>query len=137
MFAEAVERAQRFEDQLWDQSDAHRLHGDFGPHNLLLHGDTLSAIDFQDMRLGPSELDLGVTVSDLERSTPHAVTPFLNGYKQVRSLPDWSPRDREAHAALRSLAIVNLALVAPATNIASAFDRHAAVVQQWMASPSG
>ena len=132
-FREATDRVQSHLDLLWSgDNKPHLLHGDFGPHNLLIGEDQLQVIDFQDLRLGFAEQDLGLTIADLARNTPQFITPFLQGYATHRQLPDLSPDIRSTLAAARSLNIMNLALQSPASGIGGLFDRDAHHVLAWV-----
>ncbi len=134
LFVEAIDRVQRQIDELWSQPphSPHLLHGDFGPHNVLVNRGRYQPIDFQDLQFGFDVQDLGITLADLGRSLPESVQLFIDGYSTVRVLPEISPERQALFAAARSLNILNLALVAPGSGITRSFDRHATRVATWM-----
>ena len=133
LFVEAIDRVQRIIDELWQSADTpHQLHGDFGPHNLLVSRRRLQPIDFQDMRIGYPIQDLGITLADLGRNAPAMIKPFVTGYQTVRESPDLDSTTLDALSAARSLNIMNLALLAPRSGIGKALDAHAHRVVRWM-----
>lgn len=135
LFNEAIDRVQQFIDKLWKgDRQPHLPHGDFGPHNLMVHQGQLSPIDFQDLRYGFAVQDLGFTVSDMSRGAPDLVAPLLRGYAGTRELPDLAPDILAVLGAERSLNIMNLALLSPASGIGATLNRHADRIVAWMTS---
>ena len=133
LFVEATGRVQQHIDELWASADEpHLLHGDFGPHNILRYHNRLQPIDFQDLRLGLPVQDLGISLADLGYRNAALVTPFIDGYRDVAELPDLSPKILATHAAGRSLNLMDLALLAPASGIGTALETYVARVVEWM-----
>ena len=134
VFVEATERVQQLIDSLWAEAALphHLLHGDFGPHNVLVSRDTLSPIDFQDLRFGPPQHDLGITIADLRRTDPRLVEPFTAGYEAVNGPIGLSPHELATLSAARDLNIMNLALLAPRAGIGQSLSPAADRVVEWM-----
>lgn len=134
VFDDAALRVQATIDRLWQSGERpHLLHGDFGPHNVLVDNNALAPIDFQDLQFGFAVQDLALSIADLAASTPELVDDFLHGYKSLRPLPDLSPEVRATFAAARSLNIMNLALLAPDSGIGTLLERCEQRVISWMA----
>ncbi|MEM9565322.1 MAG: phosphotransferase [Actinomycetota bacterium] len=122
--AEAVERTQATIDELWRSPphDPHLLHGDFGPHNVLVADDGVRVIDFQDLQVGFDLQDVALATDTLTRRHPDLVEPFHRGYASVRPLPDVSPALAAALRTARDLTIANLAMATPGTGITDLLD---------------
>ena len=134
LFAEAIDRVQRFLDDLW-RSPPHRphlLHGDFGVHNVLVHRGRLNPIDFQDLQSGFAVQDVALTIADLQRSRPELVEPFRVGYESSRPWPELTPPMQEVFSAARSLNVMNLGLHLRRAGFADRLDDHAARIAKWM-----
>lgn len=83
-----------------------RLHGDFHPGNVLVDGDRLHIVDFDDICMGPAVQDLWMFLSgDRDEQTPQLVT-LLDGYEEFRS---FDTRELHLIEALRSLRILRYA----------------------------
>lgn len=133
-FVEATERVQQLIDSFWTDAATphHLLHGDFGPHNILVSRRTLSPIDFQDLRFGPPQHDLGTTIADLRRTDPSLVEPFTAGYEAVNGAIGLSPHELATLSAARDLNIMNLALLAPRAGIGQSLEPAADRIVEWM-----
>ena len=92
---------------------SHRVHGDFGVHNLLWTGNGFLVMDFDDFMIAPAAFDLcwlhvGI---DTMRGNPsrhkaardHATRMFVEGYRELLPLPGDALRHVEALRALRLL----------------------------------
>lgn len=136
LFHEAIDRAQRVIDELWHRPPhaPHLLHGDFGPHNVMRHRSTLTAIDFQDLQFGFDVQDLGLTISDLRRTYADEtlVDALRHGYGSVRSWPSCDEHMMSALSAARSLNMMNLGLNLRRSGFSEFFDRHAQLIHRWM-----
>lgn len=83
------------------------VHGDLHYDNLLLFGDQVRAIDFTGMRLAHYLYDIGVTLYHIYHQGPDIRRAFMDGYQQIRVLPEGGSRAIEAFVAYA--AIDNLA----------------------------
>ncbi len=140
LFREAVARVDAAIAGLWaaPPHPPHLLHGDLGPHNVLVDGaGSLHPIDFQDLLFGFEVQDVGITISDLGRSRPEAVTPYLRGYAERRALPELPPELVAAFAAGRSLNVMNLGLQLRRPGIEAFLDGHTERVRRWMVPGAG
>jgi len=83
-----------------------RLHADFHPGNVLVAGDKLHIVDFDDARSGPAVQDLWMFLSgDRYEQTPQLAT-LLSGYAEFRS---FDARELHLIEALRTLRIMHYA----------------------------
>jgi Ser/Thr protein kinase RdoA (MazF antagonist) len=83
-----------------------RLHGDFHPGNVLVSGDMLHIVDFDDTRSGPAIQDLWMFLSgDREEQLPQ-LSALLEGYESFRR---FDARELHLVEALRSLRIMHYA----------------------------
>ena len=83
-----------------------RLHADFHPGNVLVAGDQLHIVDFDDTRRGPSVQDLWMFLSgDQIEQTPQ-LHALLKGYEEFRQ---FNARELHLVEALRSLRIMHYA----------------------------
>ena len=83
-----------------------RLHGDFHPGNVLVHGEQLHMVDLDDARNGPAVQDLWMFLSgDRAEQTPQLAT-LLDGYEQFRR---FDTRELNLIEALRTLRIMHYA----------------------------
>jgi len=83
-----------------------RLHGDFHPGNVLVHGDRLHIVDLDDTRHGPAVQDLWMFLSgDRAEQTPQ-LSALLEGYEAFRQ---FDARQLHLVEALRSLRIMHYA----------------------------
>ncbi len=140
LFRDAVARVDEVIAGLWAAPPhaPHLLHGDLGPHNVLVGDDgALHPIDFQDLLFGFEVQDVGITISDLGRSRPEAVAPYLRGYAERRALPDLPPELVAAFAAARSLNVMNLGLQLRRPGIEAFLDGHTERVRRWMDPGAG
>lgn len=89
----------------------HRLHGDFGVHNLLWSERGIVVADFDDFMMGPAAFDLcrvyvGLTTAwgdpaSNEAARDQATEVVVAGYRELLPLPDAEVRAIEALRALR------------------------------------
>jgi Ser/Thr protein kinase RdoA (MazF antagonist) len=63
----------------------HRLHGDLHLGNLLLRGDLLWVVDFDDMVVGPAVQDLWLALPGRDAFTARLRESFLEGYEELRA----------------------------------------------------
>ena len=83
-----------------------RLHADFHPGNVLVAGEQLHIVDFDDTRRGPSVQDLWMFLSgDQVEQTPQ-LHAMLEGYQEFRQ---FNARELHLVEALRSLRIMHYA----------------------------
>lgn len=83
-----------------------RLHADFHPGNVLVAGERLHIVDFDDARSGPAVQDLWMFLSgDRNEQTPQLAT-LLSGYEEFRS---FDARELHLIEALRTLRIMHYA----------------------------
>jgi Ser/Thr protein kinase RdoA (MazF antagonist) len=83
-----------------------RLHGDFHPGNVLVSGEQLYIVDFDDARSGPAIQDLWMFLSgDREEQTPQ-LDALLEGYEEFRR---FDARELHLIEALRTLRILHYA----------------------------
>ena len=83
-----------------------RIHGDFHPGNVLVAGDQLHIVDFDDTRTGPAVQDLWMFLSgDRDEQVPQ-LSALLEGYTQFR---EFDARELHLVEGLRSLRIMHYA----------------------------
>jgi Ser/Thr protein kinase RdoA (MazF antagonist) len=83
-----------------------RIHGDFHPGNVLVAGEQLHIVDFDDTRTGPAVQDLWMFLSgDREEQIPQ-LSALLDGYTRFR---EFDARELHLVEALRSLRIMHYA----------------------------
>jgi len=63
----------------------HRLHGDLHLGNLLLRGDLLWVVDFDDMVVGPAVQDVWLALPGRDATTTRLRDVFLAGYEELRA----------------------------------------------------
>lgn len=112
LFAEGATWAQDGIDRLWRDrgADAHLLHGDFHPRNLLVRHRRVVPIDFQDAIWGFEEQDVAITLAMLDHWDPTgaAATALRRGYERRRTWPLAAADLRERLTVARRLQIANL-----------------------------
>lgn len=136
LLVEARARVQDVIDGLWADPPhrPHLLHGDIGPHNVLVFRGRVRPIDFQDLLVGFDVQDVAITVADLRRNAPEAVEPFRSGYRSVRPWPLSDPALEAALVAGRSLNVANLGLLLRRDGFDRRVAAHTAIVRRWMTS---
>src|SRR5262245_8653267 len=74
----------------YDASTFSLIHADLHPGNLLVHGDQLAIIDFDDAGFGWHAYDMAVAMIRYrdELTFPAVKRAFVRGYRTIRSLPD-------------------------------------------------
>ena len=83
-----------------------RIHGDFHPGNVLVAGEQLHIVDFDDTRTGPAVQDLWMFLSgDREEQIPQ-LSALLEGYTRFR---EFDARELHLVEGLRSLRIMHYA----------------------------
>ena len=83
-----------------------RIHADFHPGNVLVHGERLHIVDLDDTRRGPAIQDLWMFLSgDKEEQSPQ-LDALLSGYTEFRN---FQTRELSLIEALRSLRIMHYA----------------------------
>ncbi len=83
-----------------------RLHGDFHPGNVLVDGDRLHIVDFDDTRMGPAVQDLWMFLSGERAEQEPQLEELLDGYTEFR---DFDSRELHLIEALRTLRIMHYA----------------------------
>lgn len=83
-----------------------RLHGDFHPGNVLVLGEKLHIVDFDDTRTGPSVQDLWMFLSGDRAEQIPQLAALLEGYQSFRP---FDARELHLVEALRSLRIMHYA----------------------------
>ena len=83
-----------------------RLHGDFHPGNVLVSGDVLHIVDFDDTRSGPAVQDLWMFLSGDRAEQLPQLAALLEGYESFRG---FDARELHLIEALRSLRIMHYA----------------------------
>jgi Ser/Thr protein kinase RdoA (MazF antagonist) len=83
-----------------------RLHGDFHPGNVLVSGDVLHIVDFDDTRTGPAIQDLWMFLSGDRAEQLPQLSALLRGYESFRR---FDARELHLVEALRSLRIMHYA----------------------------
>jgi len=126
---EAVDRAQRTLDALWREPPhpPHLLHGDVQPGNVMVDGDRVTLIDFQDLAWGFEIIDVVIAL----RAMPHG-DAFRAGYETVRPWPDADVDTVTALSAARDLNVLNFGLSNRTAGLEAFVARHAEPVIAWM-----
>jgi Ser/Thr protein kinase RdoA (MazF antagonist) len=129
-FTDAVERAQAALDALWrDPPHPPRLlHGDVNQGNVLVDGDRVTLIDFQDLFWGFEIQDVTIPMLAL----PFA-DAFRAGYETVRRWPEAAPETVAALEAARHLNVLNFGLCGDRPRLDAVVARHAGPIAEWMA----
>jgi Ser/Thr protein kinase RdoA (MazF antagonist) len=83
-----------------------RLHGDFHPGNVLVLGEKLHIVDFDDTRTGPAVQDLWMFLSGDRVEQVPQIAALLEGYQSFRR---FDARELHVVEALRSLRIMHYA----------------------------
>jgi Ser/Thr protein kinase RdoA (MazF antagonist) len=86
--------------------DRIRLHGDFHPGNVLVLGEKLHIVDFDDARTGPAVQDLWMFLSGDRAEQVPQLAALLEGYQSFRP---FDARELHLVEALRSLRIMHYA----------------------------
>jgi len=83
-----------------------RVHGDFHPGNVLVAGDVLHIVDFDDTRSGPAVQDLWMFLSGDRIEQMPQLAALLDGYQEFRR---FDARELHLVEALRSMRIMHYA----------------------------
>lgn len=101
------------------------VHGDLHHQNLLFHGDSVSPIDFGDLRLAHFPYDLGVVLYHLMYLDDVAVRrAVLDGYQSVRELPDAIPFWPESFMCASALSNLSFQVTIPGERNSVHFARN-------------
>ncbi len=104
---ETARRCRAVFDGLHAGAPLRAVHADLHGGNLLLHGDGLAVLDFDDCGLGLPVLDLSVALFYLRGGDPEPERALLAGYREVAPLPDVAAADVETLVASRQLLMLN------------------------------
>lgn len=111
VFTAAADRIQRKLQALGKGPDAFgMIHSDLNPSNFVFQAGAAYAIDFEQCGWGYYLFDIEVALSEFEDWGDHSAqlqTAFLEGYQQVRLLPDGYQAYRETFKAMRTIDLVN------------------------------
>jgi Ser/Thr protein kinase RdoA (MazF antagonist) len=114
LFADALARAEKAVAELWANPPhaPHVLHGDFTPSNLVVSGEQLIPIDFQDLAIGFDLQDIAIAVTALLAmdETGSLARAFRQGYEGIRAWPDATTQQMDALFVARLLMMANLTL---------------------------
>jgi Ser/Thr protein kinase RdoA (MazF antagonist) len=137
LFVDALDRASRSVHALWNDPSGQRqlVHGDFTPSNVLVDGERITPIDFQDLVWAMDVQDLAITRSSylrLER-TDELWSNFRAGYEHVRPWPQLDSALWDALVAARRLHVLNLALTVRNAELEEYVARAADFFREWMA----
>ena len=137
LLEDAVSRAQRALDELWQQSPhpPHLLHGDIQPGNVMVHRNEVTLIDFQDLIWGFEVQDVVIALQGLEYrgDTGAGADAFRAGYESVRPWPDAEPATLVSLNAARRLNVLNFGLNLGGANLDAFVARNVAPIAKWMA----
>ncbi len=84
----------------------HVIHADVHLWNTKWHDDQISVFDFEDCGLGVPLQDVAISAFCI-RDMPRHEAALLDGYREIRPLPDHTPEQYEALVASRSLLLLN------------------------------
>ena len=136
LLEDAVARAQHALDDLWRNPPQlpHLLHGDVQPSNVMVRGNEVVLIDFQDLIWGFEVQDVSIALLALQQhgDTGSWGAAFRAGYESVRPWPETDPGTLAALDAARHLNILNFGLNLRRSGVDDFIERHAAPVVEWM-----
>jgi Ser/Thr protein kinase RdoA (MazF antagonist) len=133
---EALDRAQRAIDALWSDPPhpPHLLHGDIVDGNVLVFGENLAVIVFQDLFWGFEAQVLAITIAHLEHEGDEIVDSFRAGYRAVRPWPDLDGPELAALVTARRLQQLNFGLHVRTSGLEDFVRRNVRLVAKWMRS---
>jgi Ser/Thr protein kinase RdoA (MazF antagonist) len=138
LLEEAVSRAQRALDELWQHPPhpPHLLHGDLQPANVMVDRNDVTLIDFQDLIWGFEVQDVVIALQGLayRGDTGAGADAFRAGYESVRPWPDAEPATLAALNAARGLNVLNFGLNMGRADLEAFIARNLAPIAQWMRS---
>ena len=141
LLADAVARAQRALDELWQNPPhaPHLLHGDVQPGNVMVTRDEVALIDFQDLIWGFEIQDVTIARLGLEYLGDAGALSdeFRAGYEAVRTWPDAHPETLAALRAARHLQMLDFGLHIRRPGLDDFIARNAAPIAEWMENPVG
>lgn len=116
------------------------IHSDMHPRNILVAGDRLSVIDFDDAGFGWHQYDIAVVLTYWQ-SKPNAAEierAFLRGYRATRPVPDEALGDLATFRLIRWMASIGWFHERPELEPSPVFEeRKAWVLEQWAALQRG
>ena len=137
---EAFDRATASIEALWaaPPSAPQLLHGDLTPHNVMVDGDRLIPIDFQDAVWGLDVQDLALSMVSLGQvdSSGDLGAAFRLGYESVRPWPDLSPDLLATLCAARRLHQLNLSLTLRKPGLDVFVARMEGLIERWLRTPA-
>ncbi len=140
MILEAFDRATASIEALWaaPPSPPQLLHGDLTLNNVMVDGDRLIPIDFQDAVWGLDVQDLALSMVSLGRadSSDDLAAAFRLGYESVRPWPDLSPELLATLCAARRLHQLNLSLTLRKPGLDAFVDRMEDLIERWLRTPA-
>ena len=137
---EAIDRATASIEALWaaPPSPPQLLHGDLTLNNVMVDGDRLIPIDFQDAVWGLDVQDLALSMVSLGRadSSDDLAAAFRSGYESVRPWPDLSPELLATLCAARRLHQLNLSLTLRKPGLDVFVARMENLIERWLRTPA-
>lgn len=99
----AAEAIAHVAEQRLSGAETHRIHGDLHAHNLLVRDGLLSAVDFDDMMVGPAVQDVWLLFPGRDGLTRRLRGLFLDAYEELRAFDHGSLRLIEPLRGLRMI----------------------------------
>ncbi|HEX2221662.1 MAG TPA: phosphotransferase [Candidatus Limnocylindria bacterium] len=136
LFDEAADAAGEAIERLWRHPPhrPHLLHGDFIPQNLIIEGDRVCVIDFQDCFWGFEAQDIAISVTALRRldDGERCEREFRSGYERRRPWPIPDTATLDALVAARRLHLAIVALNLRREGFGASVARQAGPLAEWL-----